>query len=471
MIQAGYRLVTDLPEEMRPWRDRPVAWANVSPATGTYHLDSSGVYRYYPTASSEGLDHPVGQIQFGLGCLASYRTETDPARRGLFLVRARAQADRLIDQRVEERGAWWFPYPFAFTHSVHTGVTYQPPWFSGMAQGEAISLFVQLAQVEELSSVDRAAYRAAADAAFASLQLGDDGYPWVTNVDSDGYWWIQEYPANPQGTGLSDYTYNGMVYALLGIYDYYCATGSQAAADLYDAGATTLAAHFPRLRNPKWASFYCDTHRIPAPTYHWHHVELLRQVQWHTGSPDWADRMDRLVDDYPATASGTIRFEPGTHTLYQLDTASSGAWVESKGDRQLASRQVTFAQATQAPAVMRRRIQGRGIYCLIAEGAYGGWWVGESWTAAYLLGVVLPTLYWPGRTVTFPGGGVPVDVCKVAADGTVSSRRTVSFTNPSNAPVSQRAIVNGRAQYLISAGGLTSYWVPASAVTADSGPP
>ncbi|MFB8418971.1 hypothetical protein ACFC63_26050, partial [Streptomyces albidoflavus] len=57
--QAGYRLVTDLPEEMRPWRDRPTKWENVSPATGTYHLDSGGVYLYYPDVGSAGLDHPL----------------------------------------------------------------------------------------------------------------------------------------------------------------------------------------------------------------------------------------------------------------------------------------------------------------------------------------------------------------------------------------------------------------------------
>ncbi|MGA4867555.1 D-glucuronyl C5-epimerase family protein [Streptomyces lavendulocolor] len=469
MNQAGYRLVTDLPDALRPWRDRPVAWENVSPTTGTYRVNADGVYLYHPDGGTEGYDHPVGQAQFGLGCLASYCTETDQARRALFLTRAQAQADRLIGRRLEARGGWWFPYGFDFAHTVHSGVDYQAPWYSGMAQGEVLSLFVQLAQIDGISTADRDRYLAAADQTFASLQALDDGYPWAVNVDAAGHLWIQEYPGATPGTG--DYTYNGMIFAMFGVWDYHAATGSSAAAALYDACATTIAAHVPRLRNVRWHSFYCGTHRVPAPTYHRHHVNLLRQIHWQTGSPDFADAADRLVDDYPSPAvSGTVALEAGAHTLYRFDTAASGAWTADGGDLELERKTVTFSRDTSAPASMRRRIQGRGIYCRISDGPYTGWWVGESWSKAYLRGVHLTTTYRPERTVTFPGGSTPVQTYRVTSDGTVTSVKTVSFTAPSNAPADRRAIVNGRPMFQITAGGLTSYWVPASAVTVDSAP-
>ncbi|MGW5582799.1 D-glucuronyl C5-epimerase family protein [Streptomyces sp. NPDC003857] len=468
--QAGYRLASDLPDAMLPWRDRPVSWENVSPTTGTYHLDSAGVYLYY-AADGQVYDHPVGQAQFGLGCVTSYRTETDPARKAIFLVRARTQADRLIEKHTETRGAWWFPYPFDFTHTVHTGVSYKAPWYSGMAQGEALSLFVQLSQIDDVPCDDRAAYRAAADAAFASLQLLDDGDPWAMNVDSDGFVWIQEYPGSQPGS-VSDYTYNGMVFAMFGLWDYVQATGSAEAAALYDGCATTIAAHFASLRNPKWFSFYCQTHRITAPTYHQHHIDLMLQLHHQTGSMDFADHTDRLVDDVPAPGvAGTVQFAAGAHTFYRFDTATDGAWVSSKGDTQLESKSVTFSRSTQAPASMRRRIQGRGIYYRISAGAYSGWWVGEAWPDRFLLGEYLTTEYRPTRTVTFPGGSVPVDCYKVAADGAVTDTKTVSFASPSNAPTDRRAIVNGRPCFQITAGGLTGYWVPAVSVTVDSAPP
>src|SRR5690349_907444 len=436
--QTDYQLATDLPEPMRPWRDRPVTWANASPTSGTYHLDPDGVYKYY-AADGNVYDHPVGQAQFALGCITSYRIEADPARKALFLTRAKTQADRLIGQHVEARGAWWFPYPFPFTHAVHTGVTYTAPWYSGMAQGEALSLFVQLAELDGVSDEDRARYLSAAAGAFASLHVADDGYPWAININASGYVWIQEYPASPTGS-VSDYTYNGMIFAMFGVWDYYQATGSQAAADLYDGCATTIHRYFPLLRNTRWFSFYCQTHRIPAPTYHQHHIELLRQLHWQTGAMDFADHTDRLVDDCPAPGvTGTIRFEAGAHTLYRFDTSASGAWAEAKADAQLETRQVTFSQATQAPATMRRRIQGRGIYYLISAGAYAGWWCGEDWKATYLLGAYLPTLYRPDRTITFPGGSVPVEVCTIAADGTVTARQTVSSAASTVVPAGRRA--------------------------------
>ncbi|MDI9885895.1 D-glucuronyl C5-epimerase family protein [Streptomyces sp. HNM0645] len=441
----------------------------MSPSTGAYRLNAQGEYLYYPGGGTVGYDHPVGQAQFGLGCITSYRTETDPARKAVFLTRARAQADRLIAQHVEARGAWWFPYGFDFTHSVHSGVDYDAPWYSGMAQGEVISLFVQLAGLAEVCAQDQAAYMAAADGALASLQLVTEGDPWCANVDSAGYYWIQEYPGAVHGAG--DYTYNGMVFAMFGLWDYWEATGSQTAADLYDAAATTMARYFPLLRNQRWHSYYCQTHRIPAPTYHQHHINLFTQLHWQTGSPDFADDTERLVDDYPAPGvSGTIQFESGTHALYRFDTAANGSWVSGKGDALLESKSVTFSSDTQAPASMRRRIQGRGIYYLISAGAYTGWWVGENWAKAYLRGTFLPTLFRPDRTVTFPGGSVPVDTYKVAANGDVTSVKTVSFVNPSNAPSDRRAIVNGRPCFQITAGGLTGYWVPAAAVTIDTQP-
>jgi hypothetical protein len=468
MNRVGYRLV-DLPDAMRPWRDRPVRWENASLTSGPYHLDAGGVYLYYPDGATTGYDHPVGQCQFGLGCLASYRTETDPARRETFLTRARAQADRLIGQHVEARGGWWFPYPFDYANPSHPGVDYEAPWYSGMAQGEALSLFVQLAQVDAVPAADRDRYLEAADMTFASLQALDDGTPWAVNVDSAGYLWIQEYPGATPGSG--DYTYNGFIFAAFGLYDYATLTGSQPAADLYDACATTIARYYPLLRNTRWHSYYCQAHRVPAPTYHQHHINLVRQLHWQTGSPDFADMTDRLVDDYPAPGvSGTVAFESGSHVLYRFDTAASGAWVSGKNDAELERKTVSFSQDTAAPASMRRRIQDRGIYYRISAGAYAGWWVGESWSRAYLRGIHLTTLYRPARTVTFPGGNEPVAAYRVAADGTETGVKIVAFPSPSNAPADRRAVVNGRAMFQITAGGLTGYWVPASAVTVDSAP-
>ncbi|MEU6488434.1 D-glucuronyl C5-epimerase family protein [Streptomyces sp. NPDC046887] len=469
--RGGYRILPGLPEALRPWRNRPKSWKDVSPDTATQFLDSEGVVQFRAARDQPGYDHPVMQIQFGLGCVASYRTEADAHRRSVFLLRAEAQAKRLIDRRVEARGAWYFPYPFDWRNDKHPGVAYRAPWYSGMAQGEAISLFTQLAQLDGVDAQRRTLYLQAADAAFASLLRGDDGSPWAVHKDASDYLWIQEYPGSSPGTG--DFTYNGMIFAMLGLWDYHTATGNELAAQLYDGGCTTMARYFPLLRNTRWASYYCQTHRVPTPSYQHHHIDLFHQLHWHTASADFAAHMDTLVDDFPGPigeGGGNIAFAAGTHTLYRLDTAADGAWSAAKQDAQLEVKKVTFARATQAPTTMRRRIQDRGIYYLISGGAYDGWWVGEAWPTAFLRGEYLTYGYHHQRTITFPGGNQEVDVYRFTENGSDASIRTVSFPTPSNAPTNVRAVVNGRPMFRITAGSLAGYWVPATSVTADNRP-
>ncbi|MQM28876.1 hypothetical protein GFD30_25425, partial [Glycomyces sp. NEAU-7082] len=86
----GFVAVLDIPEHMKPWRDRPTRWENVTPDTQHTYLDADGVIQYRPDWDEPGYDQPVTQIQFGLGCITAYRTETDPARKDLYLTRAKA---------------------------------------------------------------------------------------------------------------------------------------------------------------------------------------------------------------------------------------------------------------------------------------------------------------------------------------------------------------------------------------------
>lgn len=467
---SGYEINTELPDYMRPWRDRPTAWSAITPDTEKTYLDAKGVIKYRPSRTAAGYDQPVTQIQFGLGCISGYRKTTDPERKKLFLKRAVAQAQQQIDRRVESRGAWYIPYPFNFSLDGHPGVTYRAPWYSGMAQGEAISLFIQLSQIPDLSAERRQSFRTAADAVFASLLLGDDGRPWAVNKDKKGYLWIQEYPGATPGTG--DYTFNGMIFAMFGLWDYYAETRNPLAAKLYDGCVTTIRDHYSRLRNPRWHAFYCHTHRVPAPSYHQHHINLLRQLHWQTGSPVLANQQDGLLDDFPppaVKAGSVIAFAKGTHTLYKLDTlgeAQNYGWHPAKADRQLATKKVTFNSATQAPVSTRRRIQGRGVYYRISAGSLAGWWVGEYYPKVFVRGEYCATDYLPQRTATFRAG-TSVSCVKFGTNGAEGSTKTMKFTVESKAPFDRRAYVNGRSMVRITAGAFKGYWAPCSQIRMD----
>jgi uncharacterized protein YyaL (SSP411 family) len=120
--------------------------------------DAYGVRMY--SIDGKLFDHPVAQASDGLDALNSYRLSED--RR--YLDRALADADRLVNRKVVSDGAWYYPYPFDFALHGNLDDMMVAPWFSGMAQGEALSLFVRLHQ-----TTGAAEWRTAADATFASF--------------------------------------------------------------------------------------------------------------------------------------------------------------------------------------------------------------------------------------------------------------------------------------------------------------
>lgn len=214
-------------------------------------------------------DHPVLQAAYGLQNMWSWETTHDP----YYLARARAQADRLVARRAEARGAWFFPYPFAFPAPDHHMVM-KPPWYSAMAQGEALSLFSRLADTAALPPRARNGYRRAADRVFAALCLGPRRRPWVTRLDGHGYLCFEEYPQSP--ARRSDFTFNGHNYVAFGLWDYHAVTGSQHAAQLFDGALTATVRYARILRRPGDYSSYCLRHDIRSGKYH--HV-VIRQLR------------------------------------------------------------------------------------------------------------------------------------------------------------------------------------------------
>ena len=222
--------------------------------------------------------HPVGLTRLGLKYLSRYRLTHDP----LFLDRAKRIAAGLQRIAVRTPNAIWFPYRFRFA-------TNRPPWYSGYAQGFALSFFVRL---WEVTDTDR--YRLLADLTYNSIRtLRRASAPWVTWVDGRGYLWIDEYPQQ------LDRTFNGHVFALIGLHDYWEMTkrGDLYSADRHEnvlallrGGITTIRAYASTFRNPGAVSDYCLAHHVRNRAYHSVHVMQLRYLTVMTGDP-WFDRM------------------------------------------------------------------------------------------------------------------------------------------------------------------------------------
>jgi hypothetical protein len=127
------------------------------------------------------------------------------------------------------------------------------------------------------------------------------------------------------------------------------------------------------------------------------------------------------------------------------------------------SKTVGFSRASSAPSDRYTRIKGRGLYYRITAGGLKGYWVAERAERVHATGQYETARYYPSRNAVFPIGrtvGYRFD-----ANGLRNASRSVSLGSKSSAPFDQTAMFGGRRYARITAGALSGYWVPTTAVT------
>jgi hypothetical protein len=427
----------DVPSSWWPYRrDSPIP-------LGQGPRDAANVRMY--SIGGTLYDHPVLQAQDGLASTESYRVTNNAA----YLNQALADATRLVDKRVESRGAWFYPYPFDFALHGDPNDVITTPWFSAMAQGQALSLFIRL---HDATGDEQ--WLTAARMTLASLDLppvpSDPSVPFVSWVDTDGHLWLEEYAQQP--LSKSDRTVNGHLFAAYGLWDAVRALGDVRARQLFAGAAATIRANFaPKIRDPLWISRYCLTHGTPSSTYHAVVVDELNSFQGLTGSSDWSRMSDQLRDDYPVPSpSGLVDFAAGKVAAYRYDAAGNVT----------ATRSLTLSRASAAPADRRQRIHGHGVNYRITAGALNGYWVPESYPSSRLRGVYSGTAYHVDRTAVFaPGVASAYQVAEPS--GSLSAPVSVRFASRSSAPFDRSAWVGGRLYVHVTAGVFARRWAPA----------
>jgi hypothetical protein len=181
-------------------------------------------------------------------------------------------------------------------------------------------------------------------------------------------------------------------------------------------------------------------------------ASLSSRVYDATGVPlpwtAWSFTVGDATVSTAVVAGPRATFLAGTHTGYRF---TGGIVVGSKS--------ATLAGTSGAPTSDRRSIGGR-VYLAISAGIWAGYWVPES-GRVYIPGFVARTSYATPRRLAFTAS--TITGYRYDSAGHVIGSRKVSLPHPSGASASARAVINGRAHFLVLDGVWAGYWVPDTA--------
>ncbi len=184
------------------------------------------------------------------------------------------------------RGLWVWNHHFDWEYRD----TLRAPWYSGLAQGQGVSL---LLRAHAQTGNDK--YRQAAEQAFVSLTkpiaLGGVLFQDEDKDGKDQHLWIEEYLVDPPTHIL-----NGFMWALWGVFDFWLARADPAAKKIFDRGAETLLRNLDRFDTGYWSLYEQSGTRLKmlaSPFYHRLHVVQLRVMAQLTGDLRFANVADR----------------------------------------------------------------------------------------------------------------------------------------------------------------------------------
>ena len=153
-------------------------------------------------------------------------------------------------------------------------------WISAMYQGQAISLFLRAAQMFE----DETYIKLSKDIfMFFKYDYSEGG---VKRIDNSGNIWFEEYPTDPPS-----FVFNGFVYTIFGILDYYRFTKDQEAKDLYDSCIETVEKNIHKYDRFYWTLY--DQLKKELVSYYYQknvHIPLVSILYLLTKS----EKFDRL---------------------------------------------------------------------------------------------------------------------------------------------------------------------------------
>jgi len=237
------------------------------------HFDAAGI----PMLDYHGMIglqyNPIAIAQWGLANYNRFCGTGDKAR----VERALKAADWLAANLEQNaHGLWVWNHHFDWEYRD----TLKAPWYSGLAQGQGISL---LLRAHAHAHSEGSGYQSAAEKAFVALTkpVAEGG---VLFEDDNQGLWIEEYLVNPPTHIL-----NGFMWALWGVFDFWLARADALAKEIFDRGVETLRRNLSGYDTGYWSLYEQPGYEQPAhepsgtrlkmlasPFYHQLHIVQLR---------------------------------------------------------------------------------------------------------------------------------------------------------------------------------------------------
>ncbi|MCD1287686.1 hypothetical protein CV023_17930 [Brevibacterium sp. CCUG 69071] len=374
-------------------------------------------------------DHPVLQAQYMLKQLNTLRRTSDPAVEGV----VRSIVARWKKVGVESRGAHFIPYLFEWNAGKQ-----QPPWYSAMAQGQALSAVSRLYEI-----FPEREYLEFAATLFRSFELlpssEQPDTPWVVDIDSSGYLWLEEYPYPGQGKCVI----NGHLFAAWGIYDYWRVFSNEKAYTLASAALESTKHYILQSRNRGWSSHYDLNSFFLIRNYHQTHISQMEMTYNLTGNPYFLKIADLLESDFPSYQRwGSAYLEKGAHDVFKLDNINVPSKVLESGS-------VVLDKATAFDFAVRTKVEEEeGVWLRLSSGELSGWWVREEPPRVFPRLCFDRHYYQRPRNVILPSGKVRHNTFNEW--GSVIDLVSTSIEDPLEIAVSSRALWNGIAYYQVA---------------------
>jgi heparosan-N-sulfate-glucuronate 5-epimerase len=233
---------------------------------------------------------PVALAQWGLG---AYERHLAEGRAG-WLEAAIELARHLVgtQQRGGPHDGGWVHW-----HAFPEPLPLDPPWVSGIAQGEAASLLVRV----HLETSEEP-FAEAARLALVPMAVPSEAGGVRALLDAGAL--PEEYPTDPPSHVL-----NGAIFALWGYYDVGTGLGDREAADAFSAAVDTLAETIDRWDTGYWSRYDLYPHRVvnlASWGYHALHVNQLRAMTLIAPRPEFEAAIERF-EGYAASRVNRAR--------------------------------------------------------------------------------------------------------------------------------------------------------------------